>query len=388
MIIKPIRNSGDLKRAKAHLATLVTENIEGRHDDDIEVLSTLVEKYEDSFSRIDAPTPIAAIKYRMDELGLTPRGLEPFIGSRARVSEVLSGKRHLSIDMIRSLHEGLRIPYESLFSERPRNIGIEHVSEPALDKLNALGFSLERNNLRSFIPSSLHQGAPLALLRKTRTQRTSSKTDQSALMLWQAAVLQKCEEATERMPFDINELRATDFRRLARLSTHSDGPLRATKMLSGLGVCVTVLPPLPGTFLDGAAMVSAYGVPVIGLTLRFDRVDSFWFTLLHEVAHIALHYDFLMQNREPFIDDMEIRSDDMQEREADEFARKSLIPDHFLGQVEWSAASSHDDLVAVATRARVHVAIVAGRWQRDHQNYKKFSRLIERDTLRPMLQGV
>lgn len=65
------------------------------------------------------------------------------------------------------------------------------------------------------------------------------------------------------------------------------------------------------------------------------------------------------------MDDIEIRSDDTQEREADEFARTTLIPDQFIGQLEWSPASSHDDLIGVATCARVHVAIVAGRWLRD-----------------------
>jgi HTH-type transcriptional regulator / antitoxin HigA len=382
--IKPIRNSEDLRRAKATLAGLVTKNSKGAHDDEIEVLSTLVEKYEDSYVRIDAPDPIAAIKYRMEELGLAPRGLEPFIGSRARVSEVLSGKRQLSIDMLRSLHEGLRIPYESLISERPRSASVENVSDPALQKLNTLGFSLARGELPSFVSESFHQSAPVALLRKTRTQRASSKTDQSSLMLWQAAVLQKSEKENETASFELNAFRSTDFRQLARLSVHGDGPIRAIKLLRASGVCVAILPPLPGTFLDGAAMISSSGSPVIGLTLRYDRVDSFWFTLLHEVAHIALHYDLLVQDQEAFIDDMEIRSDDTLEREADEFARTSLIPDHFLAQVRWSGDSSSDDLIAVATRSRVHVAIVAGRWQRDHQNYKKFARLIERDTLRPM----
>jgi len=155
-----------------------------------------------------------------------------------------------------------------------------------------------------------------------------------------------------------------DFRRLARLSTLNDGPIRAIEMLGDIGVCVAVLPSLPGTYLDGAAMVSTSGVPAIGLTLRFDRLDSFWFTLLHEVAHIAFHYDFLMQNNEAFIDDMDIRSDAAQEREADEFARTTLIPNQFIDQVEWSLSSSQEDLVRVATRARVHLAIVAGRWQR------------------------
>jgi HTH-type transcriptional regulator/antitoxin HigA len=132
-------------------------------------------------------------------------------------------------------------------------------------------------------------------------------------------------------------------------------------------------------------MLSVTGMPVIGLTLRYDRIDSFWFTLLHEVSHIALHYSLLLKSKAAFIDDMDIRSEDVCEREADELARNVLIPVQFLAQVNWGPDTSQDEIVTVATRARVHVAIVAGRWQRDHQNYKRFSRVIERDTLRAML---
>jgi HTH-type transcriptional regulator/antitoxin HigA len=116
--IKPIRNASDLSATKARLASLLSKN-SGEFDDEIEVLTTLIEQYEERFARVDAPDPIAAIKFRMEEKGLTPRQLEPYIGSRARVSEVLTGKRSLSIDMIRSLHEGLGIPYASLVA-RPR----------------------------------------------------------------------------------------------------------------------------------------------------------------------------------------------------------------------------------------------------------------------------
>jgi HTH-type transcriptional regulator/antitoxin HigA len=126
-------------------------------------------------------------------------------------------------------------------------------------------------------------------------------------------------------------------------------------------------------------------MPVIGLTLRFDRIDSFWFTLFHEVSHIALHYRILQKNKEAFVDDMEIRNEDVCEREADDLARNALIPPQFLAQVNWGPETTRDEIITVATRARVHIAIVAGRWQRDHQNYKKFSRLIERDTLRSVL---
>lgn len=383
--IKPIRTAANLGQAKHRLAEMLNDNVSGEHDDEIEVLSTLIETFENTYSRIDAPTPIAAVRFRMEELGLTPRQLEPFIGSRARVWEVLSGKRQLSIDMIRALHEGLGIPYESLLSERSRGISVEKVSAPAADRPNILGFNVQRGDVPSFITPSLNNDASLALLRKTRTQRASSKTDQAALLLWQAAVLQKCEAAKPLPDFDYGKFRSQDLRRFARMSAKSDGPRRAIRGLAEHGVAVVILSPLPGTFLDGAAMVSAKSYPVIGLTLRYDRVDSFWFTLLHEISHIVLHFDDLLKTGVAFVDDMEIRSENVYEREADELARNSLIPPHFLSQVRWGPETSQDEIITIATRARVHVAVVAGRWQRDHHNYKKFSRLIERDTLRPML---
>ena len=132
-------------------------------------------------------------------------------------------------------------------------------------------------------------------------------------------------------------------------------------------------------------MLDNEGRPVIGLTLRHDRTDGFWFTLLHEAAHIHLHYDKLRSERSTFVDDIEIQSDDVHEREADTLARESLIPISILSRAKWDRHSTSGDITAVASRARVHVSVVAGRWQRDHQNYRKFSRLIERDALTPML---
>src|SRR5262249_48292330 len=113
MTIKPIRSSADLEATKDRLARLLSQPAGHDCDDEIEVLATLVEQFEARHTPIDAPDPVSAIKYRMAEKGLSARHLEPFIGSRARVSEILTGKRTLSLDMIRSLHDGLGIPYES-----------------------------------------------------------------------------------------------------------------------------------------------------------------------------------------------------------------------------------------------------------------------------------
>lgn len=340
-----------------------------------------MEQFERINVRSELPSPVAAIKFRMEQLGLSPRQLEPFIGSRARVSEVLSGKRQLSIDMIRSLHEGLGIPYESLISKRSRAASLEHFSAPTINRLSALGFDLDGDGIPLLLKSLAQEGSS-ALLRKTRTQRAASKTDQAALLLWQAAVLKKSEAFNSNKQFDPSLFDARGLRMIARLSRKPNGPGEAAANLAEFGIAVVILPPLPGTFLDGAVMLRAAGKPVIGLTLRHDRVDSFWFTLFHELAHLALHYDQLLEHDSAFVDDMEIRSDDANEREADELARDSLIPKHILSHVRWDEGTTQDEIVTLAVRARVHVAIAAGRWQRDHQNYKKFARLIERDTVR------
>jgi HTH-type transcriptional regulator / antitoxin HigA len=386
MKFKPIRTPNELGEAKATLARLVGKNTAGTHDDDIEVLSVLIQQYEHSQIRIEAPTPIAAIQFRMKEMGFSPRHLEPFIGSRARVSEILTGKRSLSIDMIRSLHEGLGIPYASLISERTRSTKTEiEVSTPTIARLNSLGFDVDQQDLSSFVQSSLPQGIAPALHRKTRSQRAAVKTDQAALSVWQAAVLKKAQTENPKTTFDRKNLSADAIRRLAILSSTQRGPLKAIETLRDKGILTVIMPPLRGTFLDGAAMLDANGQPIIGLTLRHDRTDGFWFTLLHEVAHIHLHYEKLRSEQSTFVDDIQIQSDDVYERDADSLARTSLIPDSILSQVRWDGHSTSADITAVASRARVHPSIVAGRWQRDHQNYRKFSRLIERDVLAPLL---
>jgi len=84
--------------------------------DEMEVLVTLIEAYENKHYPIGPADPVEAIKFRMEQQGLTPRDLEAYIGPSGRVSEVLNGKRPLSLRMIKRLHDGLRIPYESLLA--------------------------------------------------------------------------------------------------------------------------------------------------------------------------------------------------------------------------------------------------------------------------------
>ncbi|MBA6130504.1 MULTISPECIES: helix-turn-helix domain-containing protein [Pseudomonas] len=116
MKIKPIRNEDDPRAAFQRLEAIFQSEAGTPEADELEVLVTLIEVYENRHYPIHPANPIEAIKFCMDQQGLTPRDLEPYIGPSGRVSEVLSGKRGLSLSMIKRLHDGLRIPYESLLA--------------------------------------------------------------------------------------------------------------------------------------------------------------------------------------------------------------------------------------------------------------------------------
>jgi HTH-type transcriptional regulator/antitoxin HigA len=118
MTIKPIRNDDDLASAFRQLESVFQAETNTAEADERDILVALIEAYENTHYPIAPPDPIAAIKFRMEQQGLTVRDLEAYIGSSGRVAEVLNRQRPLSLKMVKSLHKGLRIPYESLLAER------------------------------------------------------------------------------------------------------------------------------------------------------------------------------------------------------------------------------------------------------------------------------
>ena len=114
MNIAPLKNRHDYRQALREIETLMQARRNTPEGDRLDVLVTLVEAWERKHYPLDLPDPIEAIKYHMEQNGLAPRDLIPFIGSRNRVHEVLNRKRPLTLKMIQRLHAGLRIPAESL----------------------------------------------------------------------------------------------------------------------------------------------------------------------------------------------------------------------------------------------------------------------------------
>jgi HTH-type transcriptional regulator/antitoxin HigA len=115
--IKPIKSDRDYRRALKDIDRLMDARPNTPEGDRLDVLTTLVEAWEEKHHPIGPPDPVAAIRFAMEQRGVTRRDLEPLIGSRARVAEVLNHKRNLTLPMIRRLHKGLGIPAETLIRE-------------------------------------------------------------------------------------------------------------------------------------------------------------------------------------------------------------------------------------------------------------------------------
>lgn len=117
MDIRPIKSEQDYERALERLAELMDATPNTEAGDELDVLATLVEAYELRHFPIEAADPVDAILFRMEQQGIERKDLEPYLGSRHRVSEVLNRKRGLSLEMIRRLHGGLGIPLEVLVGD-------------------------------------------------------------------------------------------------------------------------------------------------------------------------------------------------------------------------------------------------------------------------------
>jgi HTH-type transcriptional regulator/antitoxin HigA len=116
MEIKILKTEDDYNKALNRFESIFHAPSGSKEGDEAELLSLLIEKYEEEHYPIEAPNPIEAIKFRMEQMGMSKKDLAEIIGYKSRVSEIFNRKRKLSINMIRNLHEKLNIPYESLIA--------------------------------------------------------------------------------------------------------------------------------------------------------------------------------------------------------------------------------------------------------------------------------
>lgn len=400
MITKVIKDQESYELALAEISNLMDSDPQPSTPDAdrLELLTLLVQDYETKNFPIRIPNPIEAIRFRMEQQNLSQRDLVPYIGSRSKVSEVLSGKRPLSLSMIRALHTKLSIPAKVLLQERDlaaaEESGIEWDRFPIKDMISRGWIKATLSEAKDKKEELLRRffaplGSPVevaAMYKRTDSFRSARSMDKYALTAWTARVMKLAMSDPPSVEYKLNIITLDFMRDVARLSWSESGPRLAQEFLKKHGISLVIEPHLPHTHLDGAAIMVMAHRPIIGLSLRHDRIDNFWFCLMHELSHIALHYG---QGITHFYDDLDIKhSDDPREREADDFAGEALIP-----KAEWksspaSVLPSPEAVQDLADQLRIHPAIIAGRIRHENKSYQVLNQLVGHGQVRRLFEGI
>lgn len=402
-VIKPIRSEEDFDAALDRIELLMDASTQSELDE-LDILSTLVEKYEaDNTEPIALPDPIDAILFRMEQQKLKRSDMRPYLGGSSKVSEVLTRKRPLTLKMIRALHTHLGIPANVLIGE-PNAVIPENASLVQWDKFPI--FEMSKNGwlpnfadirdraeevMRDLIDrAGGDANLSVALYRKNDSARRNASMDPYALQAWCLHVLSTARDKKLEEKYIPGTIDRCFLRQVAKLSEFSEGPLLAKELLEKNGIAFVYAPHLKKTYLDGAAMQTKEGVPIVALTLRYDRLDNFWFCLLHELAHVGWH---LGDEVDHFIDDLSLKKADHSEDwdledEADELASDSLIPEEIWRKYNFPKAASPLKIVTAAREASVHPAVIAGRVRKETENYRLLSQFVGSGEVRKLFDSL
>tara|TARA_B100000959_G_C14991595_1_gene628154 strand:- start:3087 stop:4292 length:1206 start_codon:yes stop_codon:yes gene_type:complete len=355
--------------------------------DRLDLLAMLTENYEKEHFIFNLPSPIDAIRFRMEMQGLKQKDLVPYIGSKSKVSEVLSGKRPLTIQMIRELHKGLDIPAEVLLQklqkpEFKKFPDLDWIKFPIKEMVKRRWITTKYYNLsdhaeelmKKFLEPLGGEIPSAAICRRTIHKRSKQEMDMNALLAWTARILIRAKKECCSSEYNPGTVTKDFLKEVARLSLYDQGPLLAKELLEKNGIALIIEPHLPKIYLDGGAMLTDTNQPVIGLTLRYDRIDNFWYSLIHELSHVAKH---LKNKDEVFIDDIYTESeDDPKEKEADRMTRETFIPRSIWNRSDAYLQRTPEAIKKLAKELRIHPAIVVGRMRWDTGNYSLFNQLI------------
>ena len=396
-LLRPIENDSDLQRFRAIAAKLSTAQLSAAEAGRLAVINILIENYETRRLRERFATPADAIKFYMDERSLTPRDLISAIGSRSKVSEVLSGKRSVTMGMARALHQQIGIPADLLLLEPPKPQPVSG-AEPdwkryPIRELRRRGWiAYDSDKTAEEVMTDLKArggGCDLAqaFYRKNDDRLVNAKTDSHSIQAWCWHVLATASENRKTLgPYEKGSVTPGFMREVVQLSPYADGPLRAQQRLREHGIGLEVARHLPRTYLDGAALLTPDSKPVIGLTLRYDRIDNFWYTLLHELAHIP-HLE--REGALVFVEDLSLRDQahaNEYERDADDRAQNTLIPGDAWEESRIWVEPTAIEVIEFAQELGIHPAIVAGRIRYERRNYRLLSQLVGSKQVRQLFQ--
>jgi len=357
----------------------------------LEVLSLIISSYEKEITSFELPDGVNAILFRMEEQGLKQRDLVPFVGSKSKVSEVLSRKRSLTVQMIKSISIGLDIPMDTLMSEKEEILISEKdykkfpLAEMYKRKWISKIYESSKEELRSVMTTFLGENHNEIFALQRSNRRLGAQVDQFSLAAWIRRVVMISE--TKKLPsYNSSKINEDFIKRVISFSTKPEGITSAIEFIGEHGIFTVIEPHLPKTRLDGVALLNKKSNPVIGLTLRYDRIDYFWFTLVHELVHVWKH---LSEKDRLFVDDLDIEGGvDRLEKEADELASEILVTKKGWATSRAVRQKSVSAVVEHALKLGVHPAIIAGKIRHDSGNYKILTQLVGNGQVRRLFKNI
>jgi len=212
-----------------------------------------------------------------------------------------------------------------------------------------------------------------------KSVRSGSQPDQLSLFAWECRVLYLAMKGKPKQVYLVQALDPAWLSSLCKASSQVDGPKYAKAMLQEVGIPLIIEPHLTNTYLDGAAILGPE-FPVVGMTLRYDRLDNFWYVLLHELFHVIKH---LQKGKlESVFDDLDLDSQATIEKEADMLAEEAMIP-----SARWMTAlpryvRSEESVSNLATDLGISPAIIAGRIRYEAKNYTILNGLVGQGLVR------
>ena len=238
--------------------------------------------------------------------------------------------------------------------------------------------------VKKFVTDSLD--SPVQAFARQRV-RLGGVVNWYALLAWQCRIINLAGKKGKEVVRKYKQKAITNewLNELAHISIEKDGPQKAVNYLQDSGIRLVIEPHLPQTHLDGAAILLSDGSPVIGMTLRYDRLDNFWFVLLHELIHIMKHLH--KGDVESIFDDLDVEAEDI-EQEADEQAGEILVPEE-----KWNTAlarylRSEDSIKDFAQELYIHPAIVAGKIRKEANDYIILKDMVGQGKVRKLFPDV
>ncbi len=399
--IRPIRSKQDLVAATARINVLMDKEVRSPEEhDEYLVLADLVNSYEAEHYPAPELSPLDVLEFHLERLEMTPDDLASLIGGRTKASEVLRGERELTLSMVRILHRHFKIPADWLLpsGEGPPTIPdwvdldrfpvAQMAKRGWIKETSDLGDRVEETVMDLVGGAGGRDALPQAFFRRKSGARRNARVDHQALRAWCLHVLCQARRAGLEGIHRAGTINPEFLRDTARLSAFKEGPKLAREKLARHGIALVTASALPNTHLDGAALWTVEDVPVVGMTLRNDKLDGFWFCLLHELAHLGRH--FPNGSGEVFMDDLRPggeghERDGEREREADEWAREALIPSRY-----WSGRPARDkptrrNVLSLAREADVDPAVVAARIRHERNNNRILPQFVGAGKVRRML---